>query len=91
MQLLIVNEPKKRKPRAKRSATAVTFRISPLVKSAIAESATKYGRSDNQQAEFLLKVGYLYATGVNIGDMSDREILEKFDEMTAEHEESTDS
>jgi hypothetical protein len=88
MQLLIVSEPKQRKTRAKRSATAVTFRLSPSVKTAISESAEKYSRSDNQQAEFLLKVGYLYTSGINLSDMSDREIIEKFDELTAESEDS---
>jgi hypothetical protein len=84
MQLLIVSETKPRKPRAKRNATAITFRLSPAVKAAISESAEKYSRSDNQQAEFLLKVGYLYTSGVAIGEMSDREIIEKFEEITSE-------
>lgn len=84
MQLLIVSEPKQRKARIKRGATPVTFRISPFVKAAVAESAEKYGRSENLQAEFLLKVGYLYTSGINISEMSDREIIEKFDEITNE-------
>lgn len=84
MQLLIVTEPKQRKPRVKRNATAVTFRLSPLVKAAISVSAEKYSRSENQQAEFLLKVGYIQTSGISTDKMSDGEIIEKFDELASE-------
>ena len=75
-------ETKIRKPRPKRGATAITYRLMPTVKQAVAESAVRYGRSDNQQAEFLLKVGYLHTLGTKISDMSDAEILSKFDEVS---------
>ena len=67
---------------------AITYRLAPTVKAAISESAEKHSRSENQQAEFLLKVGYLHTSGVNINGLSDREIIEKFDELTSELEDS---
>jgi hypothetical protein len=83
MQALLMSEQvKQRKPRPKRGATAITYRLIPAVKQAVAESAVRYGRSDNQQAEFLLKIGYLHTLGTKISDMSDAEILNKFDEVS---------
>jgi hypothetical protein len=82
MQALLMSEIKQRKPRPKRDATAITYRLIPAVKQAVAESAVRYGRSDNQQAEFLLKVGYLHTLGTKISEMSDAEILNKFDEVS---------
>ena len=83
MQALLMSEEiKQRKPRPKRGAIAITYRLMPAVKQAVAESAVKYGRSDNQQAEFLLKIGYLHTLGTKISNMSDAEILNKFDELS---------
>ena len=81
MQLLIT-EPMPRKPRPKRDTVAITFRISPLVKRVISISAQEYSRSENQQTEFLLKVGYLNSKGISTVQMTDLQILEKFDEVT---------
>jgi|GEM_PF-2861895 len=88
MYVLEVNEPKQRKPRAKRIATSVTYRIAPTVKDCVTISADKYGRSDNQQAEYLLKLGYMHTIGINISSLSEREILEKFDEITMDNKEN---
>lgn len=88
MQVLILSESSQRKPRARRSSVAITYRLSPSVKKVVSESASKYGRSDNQQAEYLLKIGYLHTLGTDMRAMSDREIIEKFDEVTAEIEDN---
>lgn len=53
----------------------------PSVKQAVKESASKYGRSDNQQAEYLLKISYLHTFGVDLKNLNDAEILAKFDDV----------
>lgn len=81
MQLLI-KETMPRRPRPKKDTVAITFRISPNVKRVIAISAQEYGRSENQQTEFLLKVGYLNTAGIETNQMNDKQILEKFEEIS---------
>jgi hypothetical protein len=84
LQDKMTEEHKQRKPRAKRDTVPVTYRVMPAVKEAVTYSASKYGRSDNQQAEFLLKIGYLYTLGIKIDGVSDIEILDKFNDCIKE-------
>lgn len=78
-----MTEPKKRRPRGKRDITPITYRLTPSVKNCVAEIADLIGRSENLQAEFFIKVGYLYSQGVNTYGMSETQIAQKFDEITA--------
>lgn len=80
MLTLLMPESKQRKPRPKRGASAITYRLMPSVKEAVKESASRYGRSDNQQAEYLLKIGYLHTLGIDLKNLNDAEILARFDE-----------
>ena len=86
MQSLIVTEQKARKPRAKRGVVPITYRLMPSVIQAVKKSAEKYGRSDNQQSEYLLKIGYLHTLGLKLYEMNDAEILAKFEEIAADLE-----
>lgn len=88
--MLIVTEPKKRKPRAKRDVVSTTYRFTRDVKDAVAESAEKNNRSENQQAEFLIKVGYLHTFGIDLNNISDRDVIDQFDKLMSERVEEID-
>lgn len=81
--------PRKRKPKTKKPISSVTYRLSALVKLAVAETAELFGRSENLQVEYSLKIAYLHSKGINIYKMSDLELINKFDE-TAKHLEVSD-
>lgn len=80
---ILMTEPRKRKSKGRKVTASVTFRFDPLVKLSLGEIAGLSERSENQQAEFSLKIAYLHAKGLNIYGMSDIQISQKFDEMTA--------
>lgn len=81
--LLILTEPqpRKRKTKSKKQVYSVTYRLSPMVKFAVSELAEIFGRSENLQVEYSLKIAYLHSKGVNIYKMSELDIIEKFDEL----------
>ena len=82
--LLILTEPqvRKRKPKTKKAVYSVTYRLSPLVKAAVSELAEMFGRSENLQVEYSLKIAYLHSKGINVYKMSELDIVEKFNEIT---------
>ena len=84
--LLILTEPlpRKRKPKSKKEIYSVTYRLSPIVKFAVSELAELFGRSENLQVEYSLKIAYLHSKGINIYKMSELDIVEKFNEI-AQH------
>ncbi len=75
-----------RKPKPKREEIKVNYRLIPSVKNNVALSAEKAGRSENLQAEYLMKIGLLFTAGVDISKMNDGEILNKFIEIFGEDE-----
>ncbi|MBD2509001.1 hypothetical protein H6G91_17190 [Nostoc muscorum FACHB-395] len=70
-----------RNKREKREEWKVNYRLAPNVKLAVSKSADIAGRSENLQAEYLLKIGYLHTRGVNTYGMSDLQIVEKFEDV----------
>ncbi len=74
-------EPRKRRPKSKNRTSMATYRLTPRVKAAIESIADIYGRSENSQAEYGLKIAYLHFKGVNVYGMTELQILEKFEEI----------
>ena len=72
------------KPRNRKSrgAVPITYRLMPKVISAVKYIAEKSNRSDNQQAEILIKVGFLQVLGIDISGLNELDILRKFDDAT---------
>ena len=79
MQALITmsSQPRKRRPKSKKATNVVTYRLDPIVKTATAELADIFGRSENLQVEFGLKIAFLHAKGINVYGMSDLQIIDK--------------
>jgi len=78
----VLSAPSMVKPiRKRRDEVKVFYRVSPKVKASLFKSADTAMRSENQQAEFFLKIGYLHSLGVNIYGMTDGQIVQKFEEV----------
>lgn len=83
MQLTLMPEtPKKRRSRIKRDVYPVTFRLLKSVKLALTDMAEYTKKSENQQVEQFIRVGYLHAKGINVYGLSELQVIEKFDEIT---------
>ena len=76
------SQTQQRKSKGRKPVTPVTYRLTPSVKLAVAKVSELTGRSENQQAEQMLKAGYLNANGINVYGMSDIQIAERFDHLT---------
>lgn len=79
--ILMTDTPKKRKPRVKRDVYPVTFRLLRTVKLALSDMANHTKKSENQQVEQFIRIGYLHFKGINTYGMSELQVIEKFDEM----------
>jgi hypothetical protein len=77
-------EQPKRRTRAKRNTSAVTYRILKLVKEVISHESENSGKSENKQAEYLLMIGILVTKGIKLSDFSDVTVLQKFNEFIRE-------
>lgn len=58
-----------------------TYRFSDTVKRAVVTLAQIDGRSENLQVEYLIKLGSLAHSGIDIAKLSHREVTEKFEEL----------
>ncbi len=76
-----------RKPKPKREEIKVNYRLAPDVKNGVANTADIAGRSENLQAEYLLKLGLLAVKGIDTTKMNDEEILNRFMQIYGEIEE----
>lgn len=67
-----------RKPKPRREEIKVNYRLAPEVKNGVFTASEISGRSENLQAEYLLKVGLLAIKNIDISKMTDEEINVKF-------------
>lgn len=58
-----------------------TYRLDEKVKNGINTTAEMQGRSENMQAEYLLKLGLLANSGVDTTKLNALEVVNKFDEV----------
>lgn len=73
-----------RKPKAKREEIKVTYRLTPDVKNAVVGTAEVSSRSENLQAEYLLKLGLLSFSGIDVTQLNQQQVSEKFAEIYGE-------
>lgn len=73
-----------RKPKPKREEIKVNYRLAPDVKNGVAATAEIAGRSENLQAEYLLKLGLLSVKGVDTTKMNDEEVITHFNKFYGE-------
>lgn len=66
-----------RKPKPKREEIKVNYRLDPVVKNGVYTTSEMSGRSENLQAEYLLKVGLLAIKKIDTSNLTDAEINEK--------------
>ncbi|MHC5930829.1 GIY-YIG nuclease family protein [Nostoc sp.] len=82
-----------RNNRFKRPERKVNYRLDPRVKEAVSQTGRVAGRSENLQAEYFLKVGYLHDLGLNIFGLTEKQIIQKFEDVApnvVEQEETED-
>lgn len=85
--LLISNSSMPRKPKTKREEIKVNYRLAPEVKNGVANTAEIAGRSENLQAEHLLRLGLLAVKGIDTTKMNDEQILNQFMQIYGGNEE----
>ena len=78
---LIQLMPRKKKPRDEVKAT---YRLDRVVKNGVSYTADVAGRSENLQAEYLLKVGLLIVTGINPSGLTQEDINAKIEDLFGE-------
>ena len=84
MQAILMPEtPKKRRTKTKRDVYPVTFRLLKSVKLALTDISEHTKKSENQQVEQFIRVGYLNAKGINVYGMSELQVIDKFNELTS--------
>ncbi len=70
-----------KKPKSKREEIKVNYRLVPEVKNGVFTTAELSGRSENLQAEYLLKLGLLVIKGINPTAMNPDEINTHFHKL----------
>lgn len=75
-----------RKPKPKREEIKVNYRLAPDVKNGVASTAEIAARSENLQAEYLLKIGLLVVKGIDATKMGDEEIVNQFNKFYGSEE-----
>lgn len=70
-----------RKPKPKREEIKVNYRLAPDVKNGVSSTAEIAARSENLQAEYLLKIGLLSVKGVDVTKLGDEEIVNQFNRL----------
>ena len=70
-----------RMAKQKREEIKVTYRVVPDVKSAILRTSEGANRSENLQAEYLIKLGLLAIAGIDTTKMTAGQITDKFAEI----------
>ncbi|NJM20817.1 MAG: hypothetical protein HC874_24980 [Richelia sp. SL_2_1] len=68
-------------PRKPKKIAKATYRLDEKVKNGVNTTAEMQGRSENMQAEYLLKLGLLANSGINTSTMNALEVVNKFDEI----------
>lgn len=84
--LLTDNLSMPRKPKPKREEIKVNYRLAPDVKNGVAVTAEIAGRSENLQAEHLLKLGLLAVKGIDATKITDEEINIQFNKIYGNEE-----
>ena len=72
-----------RKAKQKRDEIKVTYRVVPDVKNAILRTSEDANRSENLQAEYLIKLGLLAIAGIDTTKLTSGQITDKFDALYA--------
>ena len=72
-----------RKAKQKRDEIKVTYRVVPDVKNAILRTSEDANRSENLQAEYLIKLGLLAIAGIDTTKLTSGQITDKFDTLYA--------
>ena len=75
---LIQLMPRKKKTRDEVKAT---YRLDRVVKNGVSYTADVAGRSENLQAEYLLKVGLLMVTGINPSGLTPEDINARIEDL----------
>lgn len=73
-------------PRKKKTRDEVktTYRLDRVVKNGVSYTADVAGRSENLQAEYLLKIGLLVVTGIDPLGMTQEDINTRIEELFSE-------
>ncbi|WP_038083156.1 MULTISPECIES: hypothetical protein [Tolypothrix] len=74
------------RPKKQREEVQTTFRVDPVVKRAIEQTAEIATRSVNNHIEYLLKLGLLAFAGIDPNSLSQAQIAAKFEEIYGDKE-----
>uniref|UniRef100_A0A0C1QR14 Uncharacterized protein n=1 Tax=Tolypothrix bouteillei VB521301 TaxID=1479485 RepID=A0A0C1QR14_9CYAN len=74
------------RPRKQREEVQTTFRVDPVVKRAIEQTAEVATRSVNNHIEYLIKLGLLAFAGIDPNSLSQAQIAAKFEEIYGDKE-----
>lgn len=83
---MLLLEKMPRKPKPKREEIKVNYRLAPDVKNGVFITSEVSGRSENLQAEYLLKIGLLALKNKYLTTMNDEEINKTFIDIYGESE-----
>lgn len=75
-----------RKPKPRRTEVRATYRFAPDVKNGITKTSETANRSENLQAEYLIKLGLLAVAGIDTTKLTIGQITDKFDELYGDSE-----